>query len=76
MSSNSGFVIVSFVNEDGAVAIVPCSWLIHGSQVLWPPAELKGHINRMVREEVMPQLDWQALPVKVFWKRGKWECNI
>ena len=51
MSSNSSFVIVSFVNEDGAVAIVPCSWLIHGSQVLRPPAELKGYINRMVREE-------------------------
>jgi len=76
MSDGKGFVIVSFENENGAVAIVPCSWLLHDNKVLWPPAELKCQINRLVRDEVLPQLDWKMLPVRVFWKRGKYEILV
>ena len=73
MSKEKGFAIVSFVNEKHDLAIVPLAWIVHDNKVLWPPEKVKGRLNRLVKDEVLPELDWNLFEVRVIFKRGKGE---
>lgn len=67
----SMYSVVEFTDEDGAVAIVPTSWLGTGSkkgQCSWPPVEHTLHDVH----KLMPALSsWKLYPMRELYRDGK-----
>ena len=62
------FVVVEFIQEEGAMAVVPESWILDDS-CFWPPLS-DVQIKKAAQQYVSPLTSWLKHQVKKWGKRG------
>lgn len=65
------FGVVSFVGEDGALSVVPYSWVVQdGSKCYWPPFTKQESIDKAVIECTPASASWQQHAIRLMTTAG------
>nr|XP_012560138.2 uncharacterized protein LOC105846203 [Hydra vulgaris] len=65
------YVIVAFLEEDDAVAVVPAAWLINSELCYWPPYTSQDRKNKAAISCEIPSEKWSKHSCRILGTKGK-----
>ena len=74
--TNRKFAIVSFLNEDDAVAVVPEKWLIDNELCYWPSYTSQQRNDKAAKECELSNENWPKHPMGVLGTKDKYIYNL
>ena len=70
------FAIISFLNEDNPVAVVPEKWLIDNELCYWPSYTSQQRNDKAAKECELPNENWSKHPLRVLGTKGNYIFTI
>jgi hypothetical protein len=71
IDATTGFAVVCFTKEDGALYVVPTTWLITDKECFWPPFATDERIIKAVKSRCTGSENWAKHEIRILTIEGE-----